>query len=377
MRGMWTVDVEFQITLASGAAIPRDASLFIAGSFGGERRWAADAAPCLNVGGTWRVRISLEAGVPFEFKFTQGSWDRVETDAVGNEIPNRVFTPSWDKTTCSCTVQGWKRATERSRAKSGRQIRYDIFSKALGEERTFIVRLPLAYEKSSGKRWPVLYCHDGQHLFGTERSLSGGEWRADIVAAELEREGLIPPVILVALFTGARRVDEFLPIFEPRRSAGGKSDQYCEFVAREVKPRVEAEWDAASDPRAVGTIGSSFGGLAAIDLCRRYPGIFGHCGALSPGLWPGNYWILDRIAEDPAFLRGVKLWFDMGSDEGIEVPDLADGIEVMRRLEQILLSHRFRPGRDYYYQEIHGGLHHEQAWSDRLGTILRFFLQDV
>ncbi|MBP7635213.1 hypothetical protein KBA41_13690, partial [Candidatus Ozemobacteraceae bacterium] len=158
---MWTVDVEFQVTLASGAAIPRDSSLFIAGSFGGERRWVADAAPCLNVGGTWRSRMSLEAGVPFEFKFTQGTWDCVETDAVGTDIPNRVFTPSWDRTTCVCTVQGWKRLKERPRTESGRQIRYDIASKALGADRTFIVRLPSAYEKSPGKRWPVLYCHDG------------------------------------------------------------------------------------------------------------------------------------------------------------------------------------------------------------------------
>ena len=67
------------------------------------------------------MRISLEAGVPFEFKFTQGSWDSVETDAVGNEIPNRVFTPSWDKTTCACAIQGWKRAKDRPRAETGRR----------------------------------------------------------------------------------------------------------------------------------------------------------------------------------------------------------------------------------------------------------------
>src|SRR5262249_11718724 len=85
-------------------------------------------------------------------------------------------------------------------------------SKTLGNRRDVLVYLPRGYGRLSGRRYPVLYLHDGQNVFDAATSFSGVEWGVDETAERLTKENLIEPLIIVAVANmGEKRVDEYTP----------------------------------------------------------------------------------------------------------------------------------------------------------------------
>ena len=85
-------------------------------------------------------------------------------------------------------------------------------SKVLGNRRDVLVYLPRGYSRFSRKRYPVLYLQDGQNVFDAATSFAGVEWRVDETAQDLIRQGLIEPLIIVAIAnTGESRIDEYAP----------------------------------------------------------------------------------------------------------------------------------------------------------------------
>ena len=96
--------------------------------------------------------------------------------------------------------------------------RHDRFSSAFVDARDVVVWLPPGYDE--GGRYPVLYMHDGQNLFDPETAyLKGQHWRVSETAAELIEAHRIEPLIIVGINnTGARRLHEYTPTRDPRRS---------------------------------------------------------------------------------------------------------------------------------------------------------------
>ncbi len=92
----------------------------------------------------------------------------------------------------------------------------DVACPALGGARDLLVHLP-AGALTSGRRYPVLYMHDGQNLFDAATSFVG-EWQVDETLAVLASEGL--EVIVVGIPHGGddRRFIEYTPYRGPGRS---------------------------------------------------------------------------------------------------------------------------------------------------------------
>src|SRR6202040_3803230 len=85
-------------------------------------------------------------------------------------------------------------------------------SKVLGNRRDVLVYLPPGYRRFSGRRYPVLYLHDGQNVFDAATSFAGVEWGADETALRLTAAKLIEPIIIVAVAnTGEDRIHEYAP----------------------------------------------------------------------------------------------------------------------------------------------------------------------
>ncbi|TPW09519.1 MAG: esterase, partial [bacterium] len=142
----------------------------IAGDFQGWNPASPAHALVHQPDGLWTIDLNLTAGQPIQFKFTHGSWTRVEKDAAGLEIPNRTLTPVAGQT-YDFTVATW--------ADLG-TLTGDVetFSHApFRGGRTVRVYLPPGY-RTSTDRYPVLYLHDGQNLFDVRTSFAG-EWRVD------------------------------------------------------------------------------------------------------------------------------------------------------------------------------------------------------
>ena len=226
-------------------------------------------------------------------------------------------------------------------------------------------RPPSVADRSDpGRRYPVIYFHDGQNVFD-ERTSYSGEWRADETLEQLAGEGL--EAIAVAIPNGgAARMDEYNPWRDTRRRMGGKGDAYLEWVVNHVKPLVDATLPTAADRATTGICGSSMGGLISLYALAAHPDVFGLAGVMSPSLSWNDHRMLGLVREGR--VPPARIHLDAGGREWRGM--LAEA----RRLRDLLLEQGYVEGRDLQYVEEPYGIHRESAWARRLPDALRFLL---
>jgi predicted alpha/beta superfamily hydrolase len=240
-------------------------------------------------------------------------------------------------------------------------------SKILGNKRDVVVYLPPQYESEPGRRYPVLYMHDGQNVFdGATSYLPNREWRADEAAEALIRAGMVEPLIIVGVANaGMARADEFLPTRAKRGDVemGGRADDYGRFLTEEVKPFIDRTYRTKPGAKDTGLCGSSFGGIVTLHLGLTRPDVFTRLGVVSPSLWWDDGVMVKRV-EGLAKKPPVKVWLDMGGDEGPQaVPDLL-------RLREAMVAKGWREGRDLRVVVEPRAQHNEDAWARRMDLIL-------
>ena len=91
----------------------------------------------------------------------------------------------------------------------GKIYRIENFSTKYIKPRTVDVWVPTNYSK--GKKYSVLYMHDGQMLFDATTTWNKQEWMVDDVLSKLTSENKIEEVIVVAIWniSAIRHADFF------------------------------------------------------------------------------------------------------------------------------------------------------------------------
>ncbi|WEF33031.1 alpha/beta hydrolase-fold protein [Pseudoduganella chitinolytica] len=234
-----------------------------------------------------------------------------------------------------------------------------VRSPQLGNERTLRVWLPPGYAANPGKRYPVLYMHDGQNLFDPKTAYST-EWHIDEVADRLAANGAMREIIVVGIDNTPDRVAEYTECCDARWG-GGKVAGYAAFVVDTVKPLVDARYRTLPGREHTAVMGSSMGGLASVAIAERYPQRFGMAGSLSGSFWWNNG---TQIETAPARLP-VRFYLDAGT--------AMDGVEFSRAYRSALLARGYRDGRDLLYHEDVGGIHNERDWASRVHRALTWF----
>lgn len=239
----------------------------------------------------------------------------------------------------------------------GRVLRYQGFgSQVLGNQRDLFIYLPRNYQRGA-KRYPVIYAHDGQNLFGPE-ALFGG-WRLERALDAAIAAGHMEEVIVIGVANTRARMSEYMP-----EADGGEALKYGRFLSEELKPWVDRTLRTKPGREDTALLGSSLGGIVSLYLAWKRPEVFGKVGSLS-----GSYWLrgwVDQIGAKPS--QPLKVWLDSGNEGGSSF----DSMEHTLFVRDHLLRQGLRYGQDVQHFVGYGHRHNEAAWRTRVGRSLRF-----
>jgi predicted alpha/beta superfamily hydrolase len=232
------------------------------------------------------------------------------------------------------------------------------------------VYLPTSARARPRRPYSLLVLHDNQNLFEPERAfVKGQHWRAGETADRLIAGRVIPPIVICGVDHGGdARLEEMTPSPGPD-GAGGGARRYGDMIVDEVLPLVRADFPVRRDRGGTALGGSSLGGLVTLSAILEHPGVFGAAMAMSPSIWWDGRVILRRIVRRTSALDGMRLWVDIGLDEG------AKAIGDARRLAKLLAQLNGRPARSTFelsYIEEPGADHSERSWAARFGRALAF-----
>jgi enterochelin esterase-like enzyme len=242
----------------------------------------------------------------------------------------------------------------------------------------------------AGKRFQVLYMHDGQMLFDASSTWNKTAWNVHETLARLIREGKVDDTIIVGIFNIADNryfeyfPEKFLDEMSPDARAAfvrdglkhqPEADDYLRFLVQELKPVVDAKYATRIDAAGTFIMGSSMGGLISVYAMSEYPQVFGGAAGLSTH-WPGigkhnatlplaAYNYLDHRLPAP---QGHKLYQDHG---GV-------GLDAMYApyqgfVDQIVRDKGYTDA--HYLSKVYpADDHNEKAWEARLEAPLVFLL---
>jgi predicted alpha/beta superfamily hydrolase len=227
------------------------------------------------------------------------------------------------------------------------------------------VWLPPGYDRAPQRRYPVLYLHDGQHVF--DALASGSEWQVDETALRLMSRGEVPPAIIVAVSNTTARFEDYTPVAMQRdgRPVGGGAARYGRFLVEELKPFIDRRYRTRREPAHTALGGSSLGGLVTLWLTLQYPQVFGAGLVVSPSVWWAGHAILRDVAAVPLAARRPRLWLSIGALEGEEA------VFGARRLREALLARGWAGGA-LRYVEVPAASHDEVSWAAQVEGMLRF-----
>ncbi len=294
--------------------------------------------------------IFEQSGLPegmYEYKFTRGSWDKVETNSNGADIKNRVLHLTSD-TTLQHSIEGWK--DDFLRTSLSPQVHFPDTSfhmSELNRQREISIYLPPGY-KSGSKRYPVFYMHDGQNLFGASRSAMG-EWGVDEILDSLINAGKQASII-VGIHNGPERLNEYNPC-KSAATGDGEGTQYINFIVNELKPYIDKRYKTLASKENTVIAGSSLGGLISYYAALAHPSVFGKAGVFSPSfpLAPSILQLTDSLAPRS---RGM-FFFYMGEKEGDS---------MMNPMKKIIAKLGENSNALIYTVSDPEGRHNEEAW---------------
>ncbi len=192
----------------------------------------------------------------------------------------------------------------------------DFRSPLEGISRTVRIFTPAAYEHAPHHRFPVLYMHDGQHVFAHPESWRYETWCANETLEQLVSEGRVEPWLIVAVDHSVDRLSEYSPWDEPRSQVRARGESYARFITETLKPYVDSVYRTRLGPQWTGVMGSSLGGLMSLYLGWKHPELFGRIGGLSPSvMWGWNRFFAEWKSHTR---RWSRIYLDAGEHETID-----------------------------------------------------------
>jgi len=263
----------------------QNSKLFLAGSMNNWNPADPGYLFLATAKGSYELTGNFPDGIN-EYKITRGSWETVEARSNGQPVSNRSLILKKD-TVIYLDILEWqdnfKPQPKTHTASRNVQVIDAAFKiPQLDRDRRIWVYLPPDYE-SSGKKYPVIYMHDGQNLFDAYTS-GYGEWGVDELMDSLHLKNNRMAIIVGIDHGDQHRLTEYNP-FDNERFGKGRGDDYVDFIVQTLKPFIDKNYQTKASAKHTTIAGSSMGGLISMFAMAKYPQVFGRAGVFSPALW--------------------------------------------------------------------------------------------
>jgi metallo-beta-lactamase class B len=352
--------------VVTSVASKQQEDIYVAGNFNG---WnPKDEKFKLKVFGGTRKSVvinELPAGT-LAYKFTRGSFEKVETTNDGRDISDRMIEVSAD-VSVDLSIAGWKDdypdKPKRYTASAQVKIIDTAFNMPqLNRKRRIWVYLPKSYASSS-KTYPVIYLNDGQNLFN-EQTAAFGEWGIDECLDSLQNQ-TGKESIVVGIDNGlGKRMTEYNP-YDNVQFGKGEGKAYVDFLANTLKPFIDSKYRTKKSVDFTFVGGSSMGADISLYACFEYPNVFGAALLFSPAIWvtPALY----EAAEKFVTTHQPKLYFYAGGKESTTmVSDMEKMIGILEKKNSIQIRKVVNPL----------GQHNEASWRAEFPDAYKWLTKD-
>jgi predicted alpha/beta superfamily hydrolase len=359
-----------RINLISIPAVIKADAVFIAGSF---NNWSPDDAQSKFIKDTnnnFYIEFPDVDAASYEFKFTRGSWQKAECKKDGSDIENRSVKITSD-TVLSFSVEAWKdrfaeKAKSHTASKNVQVLDTAFYIPQLERYRRIWAYLPADY-KTSAKRYPVLYMHDGQNLFD-EFTAPYGEWSVDEILDTLSNK---KSCIVIGIDNGVeKRMGEYNPYDfknpdnKTDKIIKAEGDEYVDFLAKTLKPFIDKKYRTLPNARHCFVAGSSMGGLISLYAILKYPNVFGGAGVFSPAFWTASKLEQDVKKLSPQ-LKSKIYFYAGGVESKTMVSDMQHIFELLKANPKIKMK----------VQVTADGKHNEANWRRAFPAFYRWMIE--
>uniref|UniRef100_A0A7V2ZJD4 Histidine kinase n=1 Tax=Ignavibacterium album TaxID=591197 RepID=A0A7V2ZJD4_9BACT len=365
LQSISSSQIKVKIDVTSNS-VKENENIFIAGNLPQFGEWSPNKVPLMKVDAfLWSMTFELNKGDFIEFKFTKGDWN---SEALTDDklVPSNHKLTVANDTTLYFKINYWKDEYKINIPDTitGKFVHFKNFDAKEIQDRDIIVWLPPDYNPFDGKRYPVLYMHDGQNIFNPATSSLGFDWRIDEIADSLIRINEIPSLIVVGIYNSGRR------FYEYSNTAEGK--KYAQFLVNELKPFVDNNFKTLPDRNNTFVAGSSMGGLISFILGWEYPEIFSRMICVSPAFKIRNVDYVSAVKEYSGAKKDLKIYIDNGG-LGLEA-ELQNGIDEML---EALSAKGYKLNYDILWIKDSNAEHNEIAWSKRAPIFLKFLFDKI
>lgn len=282
------------------------------------------------------------------------------------------------------------------RPETGRIERLEKFPSKFVDARHIDIWLPDNFDqlKAAGKKFNVIYMHDGQMLFDAKMTWNQQAWQVDKTITRLMQSGQIGPTLVVGVWNnGKYRHSEYFPQkflqhllpgprqlqLEANLQNKPQADAYLRFLVEELKPVIDRQYPTLVGPDHTVVMGSSMGGLISVYALNEYPHVFGGAAGLSTH-WIGRYeanshiplaayvYLRDHLAPP----QGHKIYQDHGTTEldALYAPYQNFVNQIIRDKGYVEQGAQT----NFMTRVFDGTGHNENAWAARLEIPVLFLL---
>lgn len=304
-----------------------------------------------------------------EFRLSRGGWSAIACHTDGTIIQPFTFDIKGNSS-LEVRVVAWN--DDFPVATTAEQVHYlskAFFFPELNAFRKVWIYLPKSYAYSNTKSYPVLYMHDGQHLFDGAAAVGRRGpvgWQVDKAINRSANEAIV-----VAIAHGGEERDRLhdyvvLPVAGMPEPAG---EEYLADIIHTLKPYVDAHYRTMPDRKYTAMAGSSLGGLLSLYAGLMHPEHFACLGVFSPSLWLDdrqvNTFIDTLQAAEQALQQKQNYYLYGGGLENRKIKDRA-ALEMDKDIAQIggILSGDLQANVAIAINPVgkHGALYWQQAF---------------